>query len=107
MKFKEITHSQKPKKLFSHDDLTRQPSDEVSQKKLVLAEGGETLHDKDMTDYERAMQYINFNKKVVLLIARNKGHDQLAKEHPFSYERLFRLDYEDPDSNNLIILLGC
>ena len=55
MKFKEITHSQKPKKLFSHDDLTRQPSDEVSQKKLVPAKGGERLHDKDMTDYERAM----------------------------------------------------
>ena len=102
-KHKETTLSQKPKKLFFEDDLTRQPSDEVSQKKRVAVEGGETLPDKHMIDYECTMQSINPNKKVVL-IAQNKGHDQLAKDCPFSYGRLLCLDYGDPDSNNLIIL---
>ena len=53
------------------------------------------------------MQYIDSNKRVVLLNARNKDHDQLAKDHPFSYARLLFLDYEDPDSKSLILLVDC
>ena len=60
------------------------------------------MPDRDITDYEWAMQYIDSNKRVVLLTAQNKGHDQLAKDRPFNYGRLLCLDYKDPDSNTLI-----
>ena len=53
------------------------------------------------------MQYVDSNKKVVLLIARNKGSCQLTKDKPFSYGRILRLDYEDPDSENLVLLVEC
>ena len=62
---------------------------------------------RDITDYEWAMQYIDSNKRVILLIARNKGYDQLAKDRPLSYRRLLHFDYEDPDSNTLILLVDC
>ena len=78
--------------MFEHE-LTGAPSDEVSQKTLLGAKGGETLLDRDITDYGWAMHYIDSNKRVVLVMARNKGHGQLAKERPFSYGRLLRLDY--------------
>ena len=53
------------------------------------------------------MQYIDSNKSVVLVTARNKGHGQLGKERPFIYGRLLRLDYEDPDSSTLILHVNC
>ena len=53
------------------------------------------------------MQYIDSNKRVVLVTARNKGHDQLAKDRPFRYGRLLHLDYEDPNSTTLILLVDC
>ena len=92
----EPTHSQKTKKLFFDDDLTGAPSDEVSQKNLLGAEGRETLPDRDINDYDWAMQYIDSNKRVVLLTARNKGHDQLAKDCLFNYERLLRFRLRRP-----------
>ena len=52
------------------DEITRAPSDELSQKTVMAATGGETLPDRDITDYEWAMQYIDSNKKVVLVTAR-------------------------------------
>ena len=89
------------------DEITGAPSDELSQKTLMAATGGETLPDRDITDYEWAMQYIDSNKKVVLVTARNKGSGQIGKERPFMYGRLLRLDYEDPDSTSLILLVDC
>ena len=65
------------------------------------------MADRDITEYEWAMQYVDSNKKVVLLKARNKGRDQLMKESPFSYGCILRLDYEDPDSENLVLLVEC
>ena len=62
---------------------------------------------RDITDYEWAMQYIDSNKRVVLVTARNKDHDQLAKERTLSYGRLLRVDYKDPDSTTLILLVDC
>ena len=53
------------------------------------------------------MQYVDSNKKVVLLITRNKGRGQLTKDRPFSYGRILRLDYEDPDFENLVLLVEC
>ena len=41
------------------------------------------------------------------MTTRKKGHGQLAKERPFSYGRLLRLDYEDSDSSTLILLVDC
>ena len=57
------------------------------------------MPDQDITDYEWAMQYINSNKRVVLVTAR--------KYLPFSYGRLLQLDYEYPDSSTLILLVDC
>ena len=87
--------------------MTRAPLDEVSQKTLLGTTRGETLPNRDITDYEWAMQYIDSNKKVVLVTARNKGSGQIGKERPFMYGRLLRLDYEDPDSTSLILLVDC
>ena len=53
------------------------------------------------------MQYVDSNKKVVLLTTRSKGHGQLTKEHPFFCGRVLRLDYEDLHSLNLILLVDC
>ena len=75
--------------------MVRQPFNEVSQKKLVVVEGGETVVDRDITDYERAIQDVDSNKKMVLLTARNKGHKQLAKDQLLSYGQILRLDYKD------------
>ena len=49
--------------------------------KMVGTLGGEILDDKDMTEYEWAMQYVDSNKKVVLLITKNKGHGHLDKNN--------------------------
>ena len=92
--------------MFEHE-LTGAPSDEVSQKTPLGAEGGETLPDRNITDYEWGMLYLNSNKIVVLVTARNKGHGQLPKARLFSYGRLFRLDKEDSDSSTLILLVDC
>ena len=89
------------------DEVVGQPSDEVSQDKIVAAHGGESLADRDITEYEWAMQYVDSNKKVVLLTARIKGRGQLTKDRPFSYGRILQLDYEDPDSENLVLLVEC
>ena len=88
----------KPTRLNFEDDITGAPSDELSQKTVMGATGGETLPNRDITDYEWAMQYIDSNKKVVLVTTRNKGSGQIGKERPFMYGRLLRLDYEDSDS---------
>ena len=104
---KEATHSKKPLRLVFEAELTVASSDEVSQKNLLSVDGGEIFPDRDITDYEWAIQYIDSSKRVVMLAARNKGHDQLAKDRPFSYGRLLHLDYEDPDSNMLILLVDC
>ena len=45
----------------------------MSQEKIVIAHGEETLADKEISEYEWAMQYVDSNKKVVLLTTRNKG----------------------------------
>ena len=74
---------------------------------MVAAHGGQNLADRDITEYEWAMQYVDSNKKVVLLTARTKGRGQLIKDRPFSYGRILRLNYEDPDSENLVLLVEC
>ena len=53
------------------------------------------------------VQLANSNKNVVLLISRDKGHVQLANDQPFSYDHILQLDYEDHDSQNLILLVDC
>ena len=97
----------KGRQLVFDDEVVRQHSDEVSQDKMVAAHGGENLADRDITEYEWAMQYVDSNKKVVLLTACTKGRGQLIKDRPFSYGRILRLDYEDPDSENLVLLVEC
>ena len=63
----------KGKKLLFHEDNRDQPSDEVNQKKMVAATGGEDLPDHDLTDNEWCMQYVDLKKKVVLYTAKKKG----------------------------------
>ena len=60
----------KGRQLQFDDEVVRQPSDEVSEGKMVAAHRGENLADRDITEYEWAMQYVDSNKKVVLLTAR-------------------------------------
>ena len=68
------------------DEVVGQPSDEVREDKIAVAHGGESLADKDISEYEWAMQYVDSNKKVVLLKACNQGRVQLTKpDRPFSY----------------------
>ena len=67
--------------------------------------GGGTLANRDIFEYEWAMQYVDSNKKFVLLKACNKGRGKLNKDWPFSYGQIFRLYYEDADSENLVLLL--
>ena len=55
-----MSYTQKGKKLLFDDEVGRQPSNEVSQMKMVGTLGGEILDDKDMTEYQWAMQYVNF-----------------------------------------------
>ena len=74
----------KGKRLLYHEDNREQPFDEISQKKMVVATGGEELPDRDLTD-EWCMQYIDSKKKVVLYTAKKKGDGQLDKERPFMY----------------------
>ena len=104
---KEGAPSKKSTRLVFEDEMTETPSDEASPKTLLGATGGETLLDRDITDYEWGMLYLNSNKIVVLVTARNKGHGQLPKARLFSYGRLFRLDKEDSDSSTLILLVDC
>ena len=102
------TQKNKGRQLVFDDEVVRQPSNEVSQDKKVAAHGGENLADRDITEYEWAMQYVeSSNKKVVLLTAHIKGRGQLIKGKPFSYGRILQLDYEDPDSENLVLLVEC
>ena len=56
---KEATHSKKPTRLVFDDELTEVSSNEVSQKNRLGAEVGEALTNRDITDYEWAMQYID------------------------------------------------
>ena len=107
-KFPVITYTQEGKKLLFDNEVNRQPSDEVIQMKMVGASGGKTLSDKDITEYERSMPYVDSNKvEAVLLTTQNKGCGKLEKEQPFGFGRILRLDYEDPSSQNLILLVNC
>ena len=49
---KESVPPKNPTRLNFDDDMTRAPSDELSQKTIMGATGGETLPDRDITDYE-------------------------------------------------------
>ena len=101
------TQKHKGRQLVFEDEVVGQPSDEVSQDKIVAAHGGESLADRDITEYEWAMQYVDSNKKFVLITTRNKGIGQLTKNRPFSYGRILRLDYEDPDLEKTVLLVEC
>ena len=102
-----VAHNvKKGKRLLFHEDNREQPFDEISQKKMVATTGGEDLPDRDLTDNEWCMQYIDSKKKVVLYTAKKKGDGQLDKEKPFMYGRILRPHYEDhDDSLNLIVMV--
>ena len=95
------------KKLLFNEETKSQPHSDVSQKKLVAATGGEDLPDRDLTDKEWCMQYVDSKKKVVLYTAKKKGEGQLGKETPFMYGRILRFDYEDADSANILVMIEC
>ena len=60
------TQKHKGRELVFEDEVVGQPSNEVSQDKIVSVQGGESLADRDITEYEWAMQYVDSNKKVAL-----------------------------------------
>ena len=94
------------KRLFNAETKS-QPSDEVCQKKMLAAPGGEDLLDRDLTDNEWCMQYVDSKKKVMLYTAKKKGDDHLEKDTPFMYGRILRFDYEDSDSLNILVMIDC
>ena len=97
----------KEKKQLFNEEIRAQPSGEVSQKMMVVAIGGEDLPDRDLTDNEWCMQYVDSKKKVVLYTAKKKGDGQLGKHTAFMYGHILRLDYEDSDSVNLLVMIDC
>ena len=102
-----LTHSQKTKKILFNEEPVDQISDEASQPRGLAAAGGEDLDDKDYTGSEWALQYVSSSKKLVLIVARSAGPGKLAQGRTFSYGRVLRVDYEDPDSMNMILLVDC
>ena len=102
-----MTYPSKGKKLNFEDEVMRQPSEEGSQKTSSAAGGGDDHLDRDLTGHEWAMQYVDSKKKVVLLVTRMAGRGILAQERPFAYGKILRLDYEDEDTTNLIVLVNC
>ena len=68
-----------------------------------MAGGSDDQLDRDLTGHEWALQYIDSKKKLVLLVTRLEGRGMLGQDQPFSYGKILRLDYEDADSNNLIV----
>ena len=97
----------KEKKQLFNEEIRAQPSGEVSQKMMVQATKGEDLPDRDLTDNEWCMQYVDSKKKVVLYTAKKKGDGQLGKHTAFMYGHILRLDYEDSDSVNLLVMIDC
>ena len=97
----------KGKKQLFNEEMRAQPSDEVSQKMMVVATRGEELPGRDLTDKEWCMQYVDSKKKVVLYTAKKKGDNQLEKDTTFMYGRILRLDYEDSDSVNILVMIDC
>ena len=102
-----VTYPNKGMKLNFEDEVMRQPSEEGSQKTSFAAGGGDDHLDRDLTGHEWAMQYVDSKKKVVLLVTRMAGRGILAQERPFAYGKILRLDYEDEDTTNLIVLVNC
>ena len=56
----------KGKKLLFNEENRAQPSDEVSQKNMVVATGDEDLPDRDLTNKEWCMQYVDSKKNCVV-----------------------------------------
>ena len=69
--------------------------------------GGEDLDNKDLTSYEWALQYVDSSKKFIFIVARSVGSGKITEGRTFSYVRVLRVDYEDPDSMNMILLVDC
>ena len=53
------------------------------------------------------MQYLDSKQKVVLYTPKKKGDGQLEKDTAFMYGRILRLDYEDFDSVNILVMIDC
>ena len=95
------------KKLLFNVETKSQPSDEVSQKKMLATSGGKDLLDHDLTDNERCRQYVDSKKKVMLYTTKKKGDGHLEKDTPFMYGCILRFDYEDSDSINILVMIDC
>ena len=68
-----MQEGRKGKKQLFNEEIRTQVSDEVSQKLVGAATGGEDLPDRDLTDKEWCMQYVDTKKKVVLYTTKKKG----------------------------------
>ena len=53
------------------------------------------------------MQYVDAKKKVMLYTTKKNGDGQLEKEPSFMYGRILHFDYEDMDSENLLVMIDC
>ena len=68
---------------------------------------GEDLPGRDLTNSQWCMQYVDSKKKVVFYTAKKKGDGQLDKDKPFMYDRILRIDYEDSNSLNILVMIDC
>ena len=62
----------------------------LAQKRWA-APSGEDLPDRDLTDNEWCMQYVDLKKKVMLYTTKKKGDDHLEKDTPFMYRHIYDL----------------
>ena len=93
-----MTYLQRGKKILFEDKIVRQLLEELCHKTSAAVGGGEDQLDRDMTEHEWALQYVDSKKKGILLVSQLIGRGKLAQDCLFSYYRILRLHYKDPDS---------
>jgi hypothetical protein len=60
---------------------------------------------KDMTQFEWSLRYQEQASRFILILGMVMGDGVIKSDHVFSYGRVFRVDYEDDNSPNLIMKL--
>ncbi|KAH6555676.1 hypothetical protein KP509_1Z236600 [Ceratopteris richardii] len=60
---------------------------------------------RDMTNLEWCLQYVEENNVVLLVFAGAYGRGKITTTQGFQYGLVYKLDYEDEDSDNLLFLV--
>ena len=81
---------------------TRQPTGS-SQKTSGLALAGSSKQEKDMRDFEWTLHYDESGRKLLLVLGKAPGQGVISAGRLITYGKVRRVDYEDQDSNSLLI----